>query len=65
MSANEPLVHFGLGSEGRLRRLTVQWPSAVRQTFENIPADRIYTITEASEPGEAKRSTARSPAPLR
>lgn len=46
MSANEPLVHFGLGTESHIPRLRVRWPSGLTQTFESLPADRRYTIEE-------------------
>ncbi|HEY9154838.1 MAG TPA: ASPIC/UnbV domain-containing protein, partial [Opitutaceae bacterium] len=52
MSSSEPLLHFGLGSNEMIRRLTVTWPSGVEQIFEDLPADRRFTITEpqANEP---------------
>ncbi len=46
MSANEPLLNFGLGKQEQITRLTVVWPNGVRQHFENLPADRAYTIVE-------------------
>ncbi len=52
MSANEPLLHFGLGGEERVARLTVRWPSGVQQSFQDIPSDRFYAITEAAGPSE-------------
>ena len=33
-----------------LRRLTVSWPSGAVQTFENLSADRRFTVTEPSAP---------------
>jgi hypothetical protein len=48
MSSSEPIVHFGLGEDAVIRRLTVSWPSGAVQTFENLPADRRFTITEPS-----------------
>jgi hypothetical protein len=55
LSANEPLVHFGLGPEQKVNRLTVEWPNRPHQTFENLEANRFYTITEpASASSEAK-----------
>ena len=50
MSSSEPIVHFGLGDDAVIRRLTVSWPSGAVQTFENLPADRRFTITEPSSP---------------
>jgi hypothetical protein len=46
MSANEPVVHFGLGGERVIKSLEVRWPSGHRQRFENLDADRFYEITE-------------------
>jgi hypothetical protein len=53
MSSSEPIVHFGLGEDAVIRRLTVSWPSGAVQTFENLPADRRFTITEPSLPPPA------------
>ncbi|HVZ64659.1 MAG TPA: FG-GAP-like repeat-containing protein [Lacunisphaera sp.] len=50
MSSSEPAVHFGLGRDAIIQRLTVTWPSGFEQTFENLAADRRYTITEPEGP---------------
>ncbi|MFY9822848.1 MAG: CRTAC1 family protein [Thermoanaerobaculia bacterium] len=50
-------VHFGLGGAVAIDRLEVRWPSGARQTFENIPADRLYRLVEgepALKPFEKK-----------
>lgn len=54
LSSSEPILHFGLGEETRIARLTVSWPSGHRQTFENLSADRRLLITEPAEtkPGD-------------
>ena len=46
MSANEPLVHFGLGPDQLIDELTINWPSGHVQNFKNLESDRFYTITE-------------------
>ncbi|HEY8994381.1 MAG TPA: FG-GAP-like repeat-containing protein [Lacunisphaera sp.] len=46
LSTSEPIIHFGLGSDAVVRRVTVDWPGGARQIFENLPADRRYAITE-------------------
>ncbi len=51
LSGQEPLLHFGTGEEARIRELTVQWPSGARQSFTDLPCDRVYTITEPAEGG--------------
>jgi hypothetical protein len=50
LSSSEPAVHFGLGQDTGIRRLTVTWPSGRVQTFENLSVDRRFTITEPSYP---------------
>ncbi|HXQ80866.1 MAG TPA: FG-GAP-like repeat-containing protein [Opitutaceae bacterium] len=59
MSSSEPIVHFGLGEDAVVRRLTVRWPSGAVQAFENLPADRRFTITEPSAPPAAPAPAAR------
>ena len=46
-SADEPVLHFGLGEEEKIARLTVEWPSGIVQEFQDLDADRFYTITES------------------
>lgn len=48
MSCPEPSLHFGLGDQKEIESLTVAWPSGHRQSFENLSADRHYTITESA-----------------
>ncbi len=48
-SSSEPMAHFGLGPDTTIRRLTIMWPSGRVQSFENLPADRRYIVTEPSE----------------
>lgn len=54
-SSNEPVIHFGLGTESTVERLEVEWPSGRYQVFEQLAADRRYTITEPEQsPPRAK-----------
>jgi hypothetical protein len=50
LSSSEPVLHFGLGKDPRIRRLTVSWPSGHVQSFSDLAADRRYMITEPSAP---------------
>jgi hypothetical protein len=50
MSSSEPMLHFGLGKDTVIKRMTVTWPSGMVQTFENLAVDRRYTVTEPSAP---------------
>ena len=54
LSADEPLLHFGLGKQATIDELTVRWPSGVVQRFSGLKTDHLHTITEpASEPSGA------------
>jgi hypothetical protein len=59
-SSSEPMAHFGLGADPTIRRLTISWPSGRIQSFENLPADRRYVVTE---PGESPLRPATESAP--
>ena len=50
LSSSEPVVHFGLGADTVVRRLTVAWPSGQEQEFLDLPVDRRVTVTEPSGP---------------
>jgi enediyne biosynthesis protein E4 len=60
LSAQEPVLHFGLGASPRIDRLTVEWPGGRFQAFTNLPADQSYTVVEPSGPAAAppRRTTA-------
>ena len=53
MSSSEPMLHFGLGNDTLIKRLTVTWPSGNVQIFENLAVDRRFTITEPAGPAPA------------
>ncbi len=54
-SASEAWAHFGVGKAERIERLVIRWPSGHLETFEDLPADRAYTVRhgeiQAWEPG--------------
>ncbi len=50
LSSSEPMLHFGLGEDAVINRLVVTWPSGRVQTWENVPVDQRYVITEPSGP---------------
>lgn len=65
MSVNEPLVHLGLGSHSHIPRLLIRWPSGLTQSFEQLPANRFYTLEEPPvSPTAPKASTETTPPPL-
>jgi len=55
MSADEPLVHFGLGDREEIKKLLIRWPSGIRQTVSGLKANRMYTITEPQRAEEKNR----------
>ncbi|MEO7598283.1 MAG: FG-GAP-like repeat-containing protein [Opitutus sp.] len=57
-------LHFGLGPDAVIAEMEVLWPSGRRQVFHDIPADRIYTVTEPSTSSTAPDTSPPSPAPL-
>ena len=46
LSTSEPILHFGLGEDQVIEKLTVEWPSGHLQQFTNVPVDQKFTITE-------------------
>ena len=48
LPCNDDTVHFGLGQADTIDTLSVRWPSGAVQTFNDLAADRQYTITEPS-----------------
>ncbi len=53
MSSSEPVLHFGLGNDTAIRKLTISWPSGIVQTFANLGVDQRFTVTEPSGPAPA------------
>ena len=43
-------LHFGLGAETTIDRLTIRWPSGAVEVHEGLPADRRIFVTEGSAP---------------
>ncbi|HEY8993901.1 MAG TPA: FG-GAP-like repeat-containing protein [Lacunisphaera sp.] len=50
LSTSEPVLHFGLGPDTVIKKLTVEWPSSYVQTFTDIAADQKLTLTEPADP---------------
>lgn len=46
LSASDPRVHFGLGSERSARLLEISWPSGTVQRLEKVDADQVLTVGE-------------------
>ena len=54
LSADEPLIHFGLGDDDKVDKLKVRWPSGGEQSFSNLPANHYYHVTETSDPNQER-----------
>jgi enediyne biosynthesis protein E4 len=55
LSASDKRVHFGLGQETTAQRIEIRWPSGIRQTLKDIPADQILQIDEPVAPPAAPK----------
>jgi hypothetical protein len=58
LSSSEPVLHFGLGEDATVDRLTVEWPSGHAQTLTGLSADRRVVISEPAGPAVPSRPTA-------
>lgn len=47
-SQSDLRLHFGLGRHGVMNTVEVSWPSGIKQTFHDLPADSIYTVDETA-----------------
>ena len=63
--ASEPAtVHFGLGNDTAISKLTIHWPNGQVQVLEDLPVDKLLTITQpALAPGRDGPPPAGAPQP--
>ena len=47
--SSDPRVHFGLGPSKVVKEIKIEWPSGIRQTLRDVPADRVLTVTETAD----------------
>jgi enediyne biosynthesis protein E4 len=57
LSSSDKRVHFGLGLETTVAAIEIRWPSGIRQTLKNIPADQILKVDEPLEKPPASSSS--------
>ena len=48
LASNDPRVHVGLGKETTAHNVDVRWPDGTRESFGDIPADRITVLRRGS-----------------
>jgi hypothetical protein len=46
LSQDDWRLHFGLGTSTLVDRITVMWPSGIKQTVDNVAADQVVKIRE-------------------
>ncbi len=46
-SQSDLALTFGLGKDTAVTSISVEWPSGTKQSFKNIPANKLVTIDEA------------------
>ncbi len=49
LESDEPVAHFGLGTEGGLARLEIEWPAGTRQVLRDLRGGRWLEISEWAE----------------
>ncbi len=49
LSSSSKRLHFGLGDATRVDEAEIAWPSGMRTTLRDLPADRRYRIVEGEE----------------
>ena len=47
-SQNHQRIHFGLGQNAKIDRITIRWPSGVVQELREVAADQILKIIESA-----------------
>lgn len=57
-SSEPPVVHFGLGADTVIKKLTIRWPRGQAQSLENLAVDQLLTITEPPLAADAKPAPA-------
>ncbi len=56
LDADEPIVHFGIGKNEAIAKLTVEWPSGHKQVFQNVKVNHRHRIKEPE--GKAQKAPA-------
>ncbi|NNM28625.1 MAG: RNA-binding protein [Akkermansiaceae bacterium] len=54
-ASNDPALHFGLGEDTVVNRLTVRWPGGAVETHEGIAANQLLTLRESPDGAPADK----------
>ncbi len=53
MSCSEPVLHFGIGENKTVNKLTIHWPSGIDQVLTELQANMRYVIAEPNHPPDS------------
>jgi len=56
-SQNDLRLHFGLGSNKKVDRLTVRWPSGLVDRFDDVPTDQQIIVEEGASVWQSANAT--------
>lgn len=62
LSQNDLRVHFGLGAATKIDKLTIQWPSGLKEEFTDLAVDKFYNMLEGKGIVDAAKAR---PAPVK
>jgi hypothetical protein len=48
MSASDPRIHFGLGTQGAIDSLEITWPSGQIDRLKSVPVDQTVKVKEGN-----------------
>lgn len=66
IASSEPaLIHFGLGNDAAIKRLTVRWPRGQVQELTDVPVDHLVSVKEPALAAGAKPPPAQPRTPAR
>jgi hypothetical protein len=46
ISQNDLRLHFGLGTHDKVDKVEITWPSGLKETLKDLPADHFYSVLE-------------------
>jgi len=50
IGTNDPRLHWGVGKNEKVDRLSIEWLGGEKQVFENLEANHLYHVEEGGEP---------------
>jgi hypothetical protein len=45
-SQNDFRLHFGLGRAARVDKVELAWPSGLKESFRDLPANQLFVVQE-------------------